>query len=73
MPVAKMSSLEDCKFLCATRKTNVIAPVHSHVGCYFVIFMLSSANCSSSKNLTSRNLCYSRKFTDNKYIYSNRF
>ena len=30
-------------------------------------------NYGSSKNWTSRNLCSSRKYTDNKYVYSHWF
>ena len=70
MPVAKMSSLEDCKFLCGSRKTNVIAPVHSQNTRRLLYLYYRPLNCGSSKNWTSRNLCYSRKFTNNKYIYT---
>ena len=65
MPVAKMSSLEECKFLCATRKTNVIAPVHSHVGCYiytivhWTVVRLKTehhAICVTQENLPTTNI-----------------
>ena len=68
VPVAKVSSLEgtDCKFLCATRKTNVIVFIlNVHVGCYiytivyWIVVRLKTehhAICAPLENIPTTNI-----------------